>query len=265
MKETTLEQFRAMAETGEVVPVCREIPGDMDTPVSVLERFVQDDCIALLESVEGGETLGRYSFLGVEPCSSFSEGQGADPLPALRERLRTRRFAPAPELPAFQGGAVGFLAYDAVRAFVPRVALAPEPGTPQAAFLFTDTLLVFDNVRGTVTVAVVTAAGGYEAAQERIVALYARLLSAESITAYASRPKPAERPSLGAFAPEMTEAEFSEIVLRCKEAIRAGEVFQIVPSQKFTAETTLTALALYRALERPAASAARYAPSSARI
>ena len=61
MKETTLEQFRALAATGEVVPVCREIPGDMDTPVSVLERFVQDDNIALLESVEGGESLGRHS------------------------------------------------------------------------------------------------------------------------------------------------------------------------------------------------------------
>ena len=59
MKETTLEQFRALAEKGEVVPVCREIPGDMDTPVSVLERFMQDDCVALLESVEGGENMGR--------------------------------------------------------------------------------------------------------------------------------------------------------------------------------------------------------------
>ena len=76
MKETTLEQFRAMAESGEVVPVCREIPGDMDTPVSVLERFVQDDCIALLESVEGGENLGRYSFLGVNPYGIFTVEDG---------------------------------------------------------------------------------------------------------------------------------------------------------------------------------------------
>ena len=86
MKETTLEQFRALAANGEVVPVCREIPGDMDTPVSVLERFVQDDNIALLESVEGGESLGRYSFLGVNPYGIFTVEDGVPYLEMHGER-----------------------------------------------------------------------------------------------------------------------------------------------------------------------------------
>ena len=71
-----MDEFRALAQQGEVVPVCREIPGDMDTPVSVLERFVQDDYIALLESVEGGENLGRYSFLGVNAYGLFTVEEG---------------------------------------------------------------------------------------------------------------------------------------------------------------------------------------------
>ena len=130
-----------------------------------------------------------------------------------------------------------------------------SPGTPVAAFLLTDTILVFDNVRQTILVVRVTgveagetAPAAYARAMDAIDGVYQRLLTADSIARYMERRGARTAHHVGAFTSEMTKAEFTEMVLACKDAIRAGEVIQIVPSQKFTAETDIPALALYRAL-----------------
>ena len=240
LKFLTKEEFERRTAGGARTPVFREYLADRETPVSVLTRIVDEPKdLFLLESVYNGERKGRYSYLGLDPV----------------EKLDGRPFAAAPELPSFQGGRVGYFAYESVSDFEPRVPRRHEEGTPSEAFMLVDSFVVFDAVRNTATIATVAAndaPDAYERAMRAIESLYARLLSAESIERYVKgrgAPDAAPRaPTLTAFEPEMTEDEFRAIVVRCKEAIRAGEVIQIVPSQKFTAKTDLPPLALYRAL-----------------
>ncbi len=249
-------EFVRRTNGGFRTPVYREFLADRETPVAILTRAAADDGVFLLESVAGGERPGRYSYLGVDPYAVVTAAPGEPPLAQVKAALNARPFAPAPELPPLQGGAIGYLAYDAVRAFVPRVTLTPERGTSSSAFLLTDTLLVMDHVRQTVLVIRVagvaageTASAAYRRAQDEIDAVARRLLSAASIARFADAPSAASAShTLTPFRPEMTEAEFEAIVVRCQAAIRAGEVIQIVPSQKFTAETDIPPLALYRAL-----------------
>lgn len=256
LKNLSESEFVRRTHGGCRTPVYREFLADRETPVAILTRVAADANVFLLESVSGGENPGRYSYLGVDPYAVVEARPGEPPLAQVKAALGARSFAPAPELPSLQGGAIGYLAYDAVKAFVPRVGLLPEVGTPSSAFLLTDTLLVMDHARQTVIVIRVTgvepdetAADAYRRAQGEIDAVYARLLSAESIARFATRGETQTTTRhLTPFSPEMSEAEFEAIVTKCKAAIRAGEVIQIVPSQKFTAETDIPPLALYRAL-----------------
>ncbi|MBQ4385766.1 MAG: anthranilate synthase component I family protein [Kiritimatiellae bacterium] len=252
LKRLTEQEFERRAARAGRVAVFREFLADRETPVAALSRLGEDEECFLLESVAGGEARGRYSYLGIEPCAKV---EGADALAELRRRFAGCGYEPAPELPTFQGGAVGYIAYDAAGVFEPHVGLAPEQGTPPMSFMLCDTLLIFDNVLGTVTVVVVadsTRPGAYAEAVARIGRTYDKMLSAESIarvTARRAAAAPAASRSTSAeFASEMTREEFREMVAKCKAAIVAGEVIQIVPSQKFTAESDVSGLALYRAL-----------------
>ena len=251
LKQLSEQEFERRTAGGARTPVFKEFIADRETPVSVLTRVAETDAsVFLLESVAGGAARGRYSYLGLDPERLVTEDAGADPLPALRAAVQGRPFTPAPELPSLQGGAIGYFAYDVVGTFVPRVGrkLVREAGTPTANFLVTDTLVIFDNVRQTVLISKVAGAGGYAQAMADIAALAQRLLSAESIARYVQAHRPAARPTLESFASEMGADAFAAMVEKCKAAIRAGEVIQIVPSQKFTARTDLSAIALYRAL-----------------
>ena len=232
LRNLTKEEFERRTASGFRTPVFREYLADRETPVSVLTRIADESGdVFLLESVYNGERKGRYSYLGIDPVAKQSN------LP----------FAAAPELPSFQGGRVGYYSYDAISDFEPRVPRRRDGDTPASAFIEIDTFAVFDSVRDTVTIAKIAGPGGYDAAMEEIDALQERLLSAESIERYAKTHGRKES-HLGEFVPEMTEADFCGIVEKCKAAIKAGEVIQIVPSQKFTAKTDISALALYRAL-----------------
>ena len=238
LRKLKKEDFERRTAGGARTPVYREFLADRETPVSVLTRVVDaPKDLFLLESVYNGERKGRYSYLGLDPVEKPDE----------------RPFAAAPELPSFQGGRVGYFAYEAVSDFEPRVPRRHEEGTPSEAFMTVDTFVVFDSVRDTAIIAKVAAndaPDAYERTMAEIEALRKRLLSAESIASYVEGHVPAasKAPALGEFEPEMSKAEFCDIVVRCKEAIAAGEVIQIVPSQKFTAKTDLSPLALYRAL-----------------
>ena len=252
LKRLTEQEFERRAARAGRVAVFREFLADRETPVAALSRLGEDEECFLLESVAGGEARGRYSYLGIEPCAKV---EGADALEELRRRFAGCGYEPAPELPTFQGGAVGYIAYDAAGVFEPHVGLAPEPGTPPMSFMLCDTLLIFDNVLGTVTVVVVadsTRPGAYAEAVARIGRTYDKMLSAESIARVTARraaaAPAASRNASAEFASEMTREEFREMVAKCKAAIVAGEVIQIVPSQKFTAESDVSGLALYRAL-----------------
>ncbi len=269
LKELTEKEFEERAAQGGIIPVYREYLADMDTPVSVLSRIGDRDAF-LLESVAGCGSGSRYSFLGVDPTETVFAKDGAvfsrkanggieflpdgDALEALRRILGARDFRADPSLPPLQGGAIGYLAYDCVSAFEPRVKLTPEPDTPSAAFMLTDTVLVFDNLRRTVTVIACVDSGepyAYRRARERIDEVYARFFLRERVMPRRhALPGGGQGLSAlpGGFAPEMTAEEFAEIVGKCKQDILNGECIQIVPSQKFTKESDADSVSLYRAL-----------------
>ena len=264
LRELTKEAYEAKAAGGGIIPVYREYLADMETPVSVLAYLSPEEDAFLLESVAGG-TGARYSFIGVEPretliadgpsvlvrradgAMDFVAAEGGF-LAALKERLAQRGFSPDPDLPPLQGGAAGYVSYDAVAEFEPRVRLKHEQGTPSAAFMISEKLLVFDNLRRTVTVIVAADASdpdAYPKAREKIDELYARFFRRERPMPRSRRVRPGGDEG---FVPEMTAEEFAEIVAKCKADILNGECIQIVPSQKFTRESDVDSVSLYRAL-----------------
>src|SRR5215467_11186688 len=163
MKQTSFEEFVALSERGTFVPVCREIMADLLTPVSAFLKIAEhSDYAFLLESVEGGEHVGRYSFLGKDPFlvlrgragKTTVEQAGAvtdctEPFIEVWRKLMAEFKAPfVPDLPRFTGGAVGYLDYDTAEIFEPAVRLdKPLPDRDQAGFMVFDTVLAFDHVR----------------------------------------------------------------------------------------------------------------------
>ncbi|HRA49274.1 MAG TPA: anthranilate synthase component I, partial [Thermomicrobiales bacterium] len=160
-----------LPERPALIPIYREIMADAETPVSAFMRISQGKKAFILESVEGGERIARYSFIGADPFAHIRMHEGSakitidgetrtetytDPLRLLEETLADFRSATVPgvALPRFVGGAVGYLAYEAVRAFEPRVGQASGPGLghPDAEYMLVDSLLVFDNVSHTIKV-----------------------------------------------------------------------------------------------------------------
>ena len=150
----SLEEVKRLKGRGNLVPVYREVQADLETPVSAYLKVARPPYSFLLESVEGGERLGRYSFIGTEPYKVVKTGPGqpggeVDPLIRVEEEMDRYKLVSVPELPRFHGGGVGYLAYDTVSYFEPRVPMMPKDpqGLPQSVFMFADTLLVFDHVR----------------------------------------------------------------------------------------------------------------------
>ncbi|MDE2840207.1 MAG: anthranilate synthase component I, partial [Chloroflexota bacterium] len=159
-----LNVVRTLAAQGLTVPISRTIPADLETPVSAYLKIAQGDYSFLLESVQGSESLGRYSFIGTNSSKVIRMDEGtatltqigeretrtyAGPLKLLEEELAKTNLAVMPGLPRFQGGAVGYLSYDTVRYFEPRVPLPAENAlpVPEAIFMFTDNLIMFDHVK----------------------------------------------------------------------------------------------------------------------
>src|SRR2546423_5237695 len=163
-----LAGVQRLATTGSnnLAPVYRDVPADLETPVSAFLKVARGDYSFLLESVEGGERLARYSFIGTEPYRIGRSGpygnpaDGADPLIEVEAELFRYRLSHPKDtearsaLPRFTGGAVGFLAYDVIRHFEPRVTIpkADSQGLPEALFMFVDSLLVFDHLKHTIKV-----------------------------------------------------------------------------------------------------------------
>lgn len=260
------EHFQRMAEPGTVVPVCREILADTETPVSALMKLRNSSFSFLLESAEGGEKWGRYSLLGADPRLVLQIRQGrivvtapegertvldvADPLKYLKKLLADRRFVSRPGLPRFAGGAVGYLAYDMVRHFerIPDHA-TDDLGSDDAAFMVTDTVAIFDNVRHTIKIIACAAIDegtdirhSYERAGASVEEMIRRLRS----------PLAADRPSTGhtASAPvsKTSPDAFRAMVSRAREYILAGDVIQVVLSQRFETDCPVDPICLYRAL-----------------
>jgi len=262
------DDFVALSRTFNLIPVYREIIADTDTPVSALSKLGTGPWAFLLESVEGGETLGRYSFLGNSALWTFRcwntqvelaypdgrvvRREVADPLALLEELLAQYRPAPVPGLPRFFGGAVGYVGYDAVR-FIERVpdTNPDELGTPDMAFMATDAVLVFDHVGRKIQVVINTPVDGdpglaYDAAVQRIEAIVAKLHGE-------SRLRPLSGVDVGAaatpaFTANVTRDQFCRAVLQAKEYIAAGDIFQVVLSQRLRASLRRAPFDVYRVL-----------------
>ena len=249
----TLQEYERLARDYDLVPVYRELLADTETPVSVLQRFAGRENAFLLESMEGGEKWGRYSFVGIDPEMLFETGHAEGPtgaLEALKEIYRGLRVAEIPGLPRFFGGAVGFVGYEAIGE-IERMPV-PKQGdglvVPRSRFLKADRLIVFDNVRHTMKVVVCTRPGE---AQSPEAAYREAVEQIEGFAAELRRPSPAVEPrECGpvAFRSNMEPDAYMAMVEKAKRYIYAGDIIQTVLSQRFTADTEIPPVQLYRAL-----------------
>jgi anthranilate synthase component 1 len=259
----SLDEFRKAARNGNLVPVYRELVLDGDTPVSAYAKLGRAPHSFLLESVVGGEKWAAYSFLGVgaraviaaragrytitrfdvegggDPRREEGEALNNDPTEALARLLAEFRPVPQPGLPRFFGGAVGWLAYDVVRAFEELPSLKPdELQLPDLEFVVTDTIVIFDNLRQTVKVvanAFVDGGGSADVAYERACHRVDEIVATLSRPAPALRPLEMDPPGGAPLESNTTREKFRDAVVRAKEYILAGDAFQIVLSQRFEA------------------------------
>ncbi len=251
------EEFAALAERYAVVPVWVELLGDRETPVSVFEKLVGDAPGFLLESVEGGETWARWSFAGWDPAFTLTSLAGApavdsdvelpagDPLAVLEALLARYDTPPDDELPPLHAGAVGYLAYDAVR-YVERLPGPPadDRGLPEMVWQFVGSLAAIDRFRQTVTlIRNVYPGGSYDEAVAALEDAAARL---GRPLAYGVRPRtPPAAPEPQA---NMTREQFEAAVRTAVDHVHAGDVFQVVPSLRLEAPVAADPFAAYRAL-----------------
>ncbi|HUF93959.1 MAG TPA: anthranilate synthase component I [Candidatus Limnocylindria bacterium] len=261
---------------GNLVPVFAELPADLDTPLSAYLRLRPGPYSFLLESVEGGEKWARYSFLGTDPLMVLSAKNGritlrrgaakaerlpdGDPLEALRRLLKEFQPVAVPGLPRFQGGAVGFLAYDMVRHMerLPR-STRDDLQLPDTVFLFSDTLLVFDNLRHRLLVIAnahvdkrdaASLDAAYDRAAVRIGMTIAKLARPVRAPAPLTLTAPAPLVALGeeGFTTTMDEAAFSAAVRQAKDFIAAGDAYQVVLSRRLDCTLNADPFTVYRAL-----------------
>jgi anthranilate synthase component 1 len=254
----SLEEVKTLAGQGNLVPVYRDYRADMETPVSAYLKVARPPYSFLLESVEGGERVGRYSFIGTEPYATCATGLGTklgpvDPLRPVEEELGKYQVVPVAGLPRFHGGAVGFLAYDVVHYFEPRVPMpeVDELGLPESLFMFTDTLLVFDHLQHDIKVVSHVHTGGdlekaYAQAVKRIDEMVARL-SQPLAPMHQGNGETAPKEKL-AVSSNFTRERYHQMVNRVKEYIYAGDIIQAVPSQRLARPTTAAPFQIYRTL-----------------
>src|ERR1700729_4169572 len=246
----SLAQVREMARHHNLIPLHQTFIDDCQTPVSAYLKLRDPTPPSfLLESAEQGR-VGRYSFIGVRPRTvlRWSLGDEGDPYALAAAELGRFRVAPLPDLPPFAGGAVGMFAYDLVRTVEPLGEPNPDPvGVPDLALMLTDAVVVFDHLKRTTTVVANVYADddldtSYRQAVETIAEVRWRL----------SRPLPmplhADARAAPRFAANMPREGFEAMVSRIIEYIYAGDAFQVVPSQRWSAPVPVEAFSIYRGL-----------------
>jgi anthranilate synthase component I len=280
MYSPTLSEFRELARQGNLVPVARRLLADFETPLSAYRKIRGGGESFLLESVEGGEHLGRYSFVGCNPRATIRQigdevqviengkvtetarvtrspdpGDPAsvkDGLAVVERVLQRYRPVAPPGLPRFTGGAIGYLGYEFIHDIEPVVPRPPrdELRTPVLYFLIADQLLIFDRVAQTITVlvnAVIEEAAGAEEAYENATAEIERLVALlEQPCEYAPVTVPADVPSIP-FESNTPKVAFLANVRRAQDYITAGDIIQVVGSQRFSTAVKASPLDVYRA------------------
>ncbi|MEA2331931.1 MAG: anthranilate synthase component [Thermoleophilaceae bacterium] len=245
-----LDEVRELARDHNLVPLRHTFIADCETPVSAYLKLRGGGPSFLLESAEQGQRVGRWSFLGFHPRTTIrmSLGDHPDPYGAVAEELGRYRIAPLEGLPPFAGGAVGLFGYDLARSAEPSVG-EPNPdeaGIPDLALMITDVLVAFDHLRHEVTVLANVFAGddlerSYEQARAAIVEVKERLAGPVPRIGSGRREPPEFHSNMG-------PAGFAEAVERAREYIHAGDAYQVVPSQRWTADCPVDAFSIYRGL-----------------
>jgi anthranilate synthase component I len=266
MYQPNFAEFEKLAQNGNLIPIYREILADVETPVSVLMKLQNKDNVYLLESVEGGEKWGRYSFLGTDAGVVFKvhgdkvliqekgrtvtrEHKG-NPLGGLRDLLNRYKPVSIPGLPRFYGGAVGFLGYEMVRYFEK---LPPSPpddlNLNEAVFVISDSIMIFDSVRHTIKVVACSYTEGTDSLEESYDASCRKIEAMiEMISAATSHKTAAAARSEANFVSNMTEDQYRTAIEKAKEYIVAGDIIQVVLSQRFETDCCSHPIDLYRAL-----------------
>ncbi len=278
MYHPTSSEFLRLAQQGNLIPVTRTILADFETPLSAYRKIRGQGESFLFESVEGGEHLGRYSFVGCNPRSIIRQtgnrvevienGKVIEKFAVSREQscdkcvkdglevvegvMKKFKAVPLPGLPRFTGGAVGFIGYEFihdVEPVVPRPA-CDELKTPTMYFLIADELLIFDRVKQTITIlvnAILDEKTRPEDAYEDAIAEIDRIISLlEQPSEHIPVSVPAEIPEMP-FESNVTKEKFFENVSKSKKYINAGDIIQIVGSQRFSAPVKASPLDIYRA------------------
>jgi anthranilate synthase component I len=265
------QEFVELARRGNVVPITCEILGDLETPVSAFLKIHRGPHGFLLESVQGGEKWGRYSFLGTEPervwtarghsietrsrSGQVERREVSDVLGALRQWLQSYHPVPLPGLPRFSAGAVGYIGYDLVRDFerLPTRA-ADDLELPDAVFLLADRLLVFDNVTQKIRLIAnvflqegISLRTSYDAAVAEIEEWLGRLRSPVPLPAASSRGGEVATRG-GELQSNLSQSEYEAMVRRAKEYVHAGDVIQVVLAQRFEGGLRAAPFDVYRSL-----------------
>ena len=260
------EEFKKIAAKGTIIPVVKTLLADTETPVSAYLKIRDRSTYNfLLESVEGGEKVARYSFLGADPYMIFrSRGQSGtvrdlntgkerrfdgDPIGELMEIMGKYNTVDIPGLPRFTGGGVGYFAYDAVRLVedIPDTT-RDDYGVDDVFFMFFDTILVFDNIGHTISIISNVHTDGPGTLEDRYREAVSRIESLENLIARRKAPEPSVGHGHQGHVPNMDKETFVKNVERCKEYIYAGDIIQVVYSQRFEREITVAPFDIYRTL-----------------
>ncbi len=279
----SLEEVRALSAQGNLIPVYAELATDLETPVSLFLKLCGDEPSFLLESVDGGERVARYSFMGVRLKEAFvlegsvlyrhvttADGvqitridipqprlepdeapRAGDLLDALRDVMAKYRFVSVPGLPRFCGGLVGYTGYDVVRGFEKLPNTAKDVlGAPEAVYMLADTLAVFDHAKHRLLVIANAFIGddGVEAAYADAVARIKTTLSRMNAPHMSMSPDANAECTVAKS--NKTQQEYEDAVRKAKEYIAAGDTFQIQVSRRLQRRTTAHSFAIYRALRR---------------
>ena len=255
MIKPTKEEFIELAKQGNLIPIDREIVADLETPVSTVLKIDKGDYSYLLESVEGGERIARYSFLGCEPSLVFrSRGSNIeivkgkskkrfrtkeDPISEIKNLITPYKFVNVEGLPRFCGGLVGYIGYDMVRFFEDIPDKNPDKlKLPDSVFILTDTILIFDHIDHVIKVVCNVSlkeglskdklSKAYDAAVKKIDTIIKRLRKPLRLKERKRRSRSKPKP----FKSNYTEKKFSSIVRKAKEYITKGDIIQVVLSQR---------------------------------
>lgn len=247
----SLAEVKKLAGQGNLIPISREIVADLETPVSAFLKIKTSQNAFLLESVEGGERVARYSFIGANPYKVITSYQ-TDTVPPLKQvenELSKYRLVQVGELPRFCGGAVGFLGYEAVTRFEELPSPASDPlNLPEAVFMLVDTMLVFDHISHSIKVlSYVHTEEDIEASYKKAIQNIEKLISQlrQPLAKTELKPAPAGVPEIKS---NFKQTDFESRVSKIRDYLNSGEAIQVVLSQRLSRPTLAHPFDIYRAL-----------------